>query len=111
MTETALFGTPKRALWGATNPGSIGQLGHEVAHSTIVNILKEHGLEPWPGRERRTTWEELLSRHREVIVAADFFTIETWTRRGLTKFLVLFLIDLSSRRVEIAGVTKEANGV
>jgi len=44
-------------------------------------------------------------------VAADFFTIEAWTRRGLTRFIVLFLIDLSSRRVEVAGVTKEANGV
>src|SRR5215831_19811771 len=46
-----------------------------------------------------------------VIVAADFFTLEAWTRGGLTRFIVLFLIDLSSRRVEIAGVTKEANGV
>jgi hypothetical protein len=43
-------------------------------------------------------------------VAADFFTIEAWTRKGLTRFLVLFLIDVSSRRVEIAGVAREANG-
>jgi putative transposase len=50
-----------------------------------------------------------LSQHREVIVAADFFTIEAWTRNGLTRFLVLFLIDLSSRRVQIAGVTRHAN--
>jgi hypothetical protein len=45
-----------------------------------------------------------------VIVAADFFTIEAWTRNGLTRFLVLFLIDLSTRRVEIAGVTRDAKG-
>jgi hypothetical protein len=44
-------------------------------------------------------------------VAADFFTIEAWTRRGLTRFVVLFLIDLSSRRVEIAGLAREANGL
>jgi putative transposase len=73
--------------------------------------LKEHGLEPAPERKRKTTWKEFLSQHREVIVAADFFTIEAWTRKGLTRFLVLFLIDLSSRRVEIAGVTREANGL
>jgi hypothetical protein len=42
-------------------------------------------------------------------VAADFFTIEAWTRKGLTRFLVLFFIDLSSRRVEIAGMSREAN--
>jgi len=44
-------------------------------------------------------------------VAADFFTIEAWTRRGLTRFLVLFLIDLSSRRVEIAGLARQADGL
>src|SRR5262245_44552525 len=46
-----------------------------------------------------------------MIVAADFFTIEAWTREGLTRFLVLFLIDLSTRRVEIAGLAKRANGL
>jgi hypothetical protein len=44
------------------------------------------------------------------MVAADFFTIEAWTRRGLTRFLVLFFIELSSRRVEIGGVARSANG-
>ena len=44
-------------------------------------------------------------------MAADFFTIEAWTREGLTRFLVLFLIDLSTRRVEIAGLAKRANGL
>jgi transposase InsO family protein len=46
-----------------------------------------------------------------VIVAADFFTIEAWTRKGLTRFLVLFFIDLASRRVEIGGVARQANGL
>jgi len=31
-----------------------------------------HGLEPAPERSRKTIWKELLSRHWEVIVAADF---------------------------------------
>jgi hypothetical protein len=57
-------------------------LGHDVARSTIANILKEHGLEPAPDRNRKTTWKEFLSRHRDLIVAADFFTIEAWTRTG-----------------------------
>ena len=67
--------------------------------------------QPAPERERKTTWKEFLSRHREVIAAADFFTIEAWTRKGLTRFIVLFLIDLWTRRVEIAGVTRDANGL
>jgi hypothetical protein len=40
----------------------------------------------------------------ELIVAADFFTVEVWTRRGLQRFVVLFFIELSTRRVEIAGI-------
>ena len=93
------------------NSGSAREFGHEVARSTIANILKEHGLEPAPERERKTTWKEFLSWHREVIAAADFFTIEAWTRRGLTRFIVLFLIDLSSRKVEITGIARQANGL
>ena len=73
-----------------------------MARGTIANLLEEHGLAPAPERNRETTWKEFLCRHREVMVAADFFTIEAWTRKGLTRFLVLFLIDLASRRVEIA---------
>ena len=98
--------------WGYRRiQGALANLGHEVARGTIANILKEHGLEPAPERNRKTTWKEFLSRHRDVIVAADFFTIEAWTRRGLTRFVVLFLIDLSTRRVEIAGLARQANGL
>jgi len=44
-------------------------------------------------------------------VAADFFTVEVWTRRGLQRFVVLFFIELSTRRVEIAGIAAKANGL
>jgi putative transposase len=75
--------------WGYRRiQGALANLGHEIARGTIANILKEHGLEPAPERERKTTWKEFLSHHREAIVAADFFTIEAWTRKGLTRFLV-----------------------
>ena len=69
--------------WGYRRiQGALANLGHEVARGTIANILKQHGLEPAPERERKTTWKEFLSRDRDVIVAADFFTIEAWTRHG-----------------------------
>jgi hypothetical protein len=44
-------------------------------------------------------------------VAADFFTVEVWTRRGLQRFVVLFFVELSTRRVEIAGIAAKANGL
>jgi len=43
-------------------------------------------------------------------VAADFFTVEVWTGRGLRRFVVLFFIELSTRKVEIAGVADSVNG-
>ena len=68
-------------------------------------------MEPAPQRGRKTSWKEFLEQHWNLIVAADFFTIEAWTRRGLQRFMVLFFIELSTRKVEIAGITSVANGL
>lgn len=98
--------------WGYRRiQGALSNLGHEIARSTIAEILERHGIEPAPERSRKTTWKEFLTRHWELIVAADFFTIEVWTRRGLQRFIVLFFIELSTRKVEIAGIAAAANGL
>jgi transposase InsO family protein len=98
--------------WGYRRiQGALSNLGHELARSTIAQILQRHGIEPAPERKRKTTWKEFLTRHWDMIVAADFFTVEVWTRRGLQRFLVLFFIDLSTRKVEIAGIAQAANGL
>lgn len=98
--------------WGYRRiQGALSNLGHTIARSTIAGILKRHGIEPAPERNRKTTWKEFLVRHWELIEAADFFTVEVWTRRGLKRFLVLFFIDLSTRRVEIADIASAANGL
>ena len=91
--------------------GALSNLGHEIGRSTIADILERHGIEPAPERSRKTTWKEFLSQHWELIVAADFFTVEVWTRRGLQRFIVLFFIELSTRKVEIAGIASCANGL
>jgi putative transposase len=78
--------------WGYRRiQGALSNLGHEIARSTIADILGRHGLEPAPERNRKTTWKEFLSQHWELIAAADFFTVEVWTRRGLQRCFVLFL--------------------
>ena len=98
--------------WGYRRiQGALSNLGHEIARSTIAEILERHGIEPAPERSRKTTWKEFLTRHWELIVAADFFTVEVWTRRGLQRFIVLFFIELSTRKVEIAGIAPAANGL
>ncbi len=91
--------------------GAISNLGHNLGRGTIANILKKHGIEPAPERIRKTTWKEFLTRHWELIIAADFFTVEVWTRRGLQRYIVLFFIELSTRRVEVAGIASVANGL
>jgi transposase InsO family protein len=98
--------------WGYRRiQGALSNLGHQIARSTIAEILNRHGIEPAPERNRKTTWKEFLNRHWDLIVAADFFTVEVWTRRGLQRFIVLFFIDLATRRVEIAGIASTANGL
>jgi hypothetical protein len=81
-----------------------------VGRGTIAEMLARHGIEPAPERERKTSWKEFLTQHWDLIVAADFFTIEAWTRRGLQRLIVLFLMELPTRKVEIAGIAGSPNG-
>ena len=98
--------------WGYRRiQGALANLGHMLAHNTIANILKGHGIEPAAERSRKTTWREFLDRHWQQIVASDFFTIEVWTRSGLQRFVILFFMELSTRRVEIGGIASRANGL
>jgi len=90
--------------------GELGKLGHRVARTTVANILSENGLEPASNRSKRTTWAEFLKMHWESIAAMEFFTVEVWTAIGLTRFHVLFVIDLSTRCVEIAGISDCPHG-
>src|SRR5438034_11489741 len=98
--------------WGYRRiQGALSNLGHAIARSTIAEMLERDGIEPGPERSRKTTWKEFLSRHGELIVAADFFTVEVWTRRRLQRFIVLFFIELSTRKVVIAGIAASTNGL
>jgi transposase InsO family protein len=94
--------------WGYTRiQGALANLDHQVGRGTIANILRAHGLDAAPDRVKKTTWTEFLKTHWDVLAAADFFTVDVWTGRGLARFAVFFLIELSTRRIEIAGITSE----
>src|SRR5215472_1429171 len=101
-----------------TAVGAIGEsrerccnLGHQVGRGTIAEMLARHRIEPAPERERKTSWKEFLRQHWDLIVAADFFTMEAWTRRGLQQFFILFFMELSTRKVEIAGIAPSPDGL
>src|ERR1044072_73923 len=58
-----------------------------------------------PERGKHTSWSAFLKAHWDSIAATDFFTVEVLTLRGLVAYYVLFVIDLASRTVKIAGIT------
>ncbi|HYR86964.1 MAG TPA: integrase core domain-containing protein [Terriglobia bacterium] len=111
-TDLVISMARENPAWGYRRiQGALSNLGHNLARTTIANILKRHGVEPAPERNRKTTWKEFLRRHWAQIVATDFFAIEVWTCTGLKRFMVLFFMDLSTRRVEIGGIASSADGL
>ncbi len=90
--------------WGYCRiQGELQDVGHRVASSTIANVLKVNGIKPAP--DRPSSWRTFLRSHWGEVAATDFFTTEVWTPRGLVTFYTLFVIDLKTRRVHIAGST------
>jgi hypothetical protein len=87
--------------WGYTR--TEGALKNLEPRSTIATILKEQGIPP--SGERPTSWQRFLRGHWGAVVAADFFTTDVWTLRGLVTYYTLFVIELHSRRVHIIGST------
>lgn len=97
--------------WGYTRiRGALRNLGHELGRNTIKRILHEHGIEPAPSRGKTMTWKTFLKAHAGAITAADFFTVEVLTLTGLVRYFVLFVIDLESRRVQVAGIVRQPHG-
>ena len=96
--------------WGYTRiQGALANLGHQVARGTVANVLREHGIDPAPARGKRTSWSTFLKAHWEGLAAADFLTVEVMTLTGLVTYHVLFVIELASRSVHIAGITTNPN--
>jgi putative transposase len=97
--------------WGYTRIlGALRNLGHELGRTTIKRILADAGIEPAPERSRRPSWATFLKAHWGAIAAMDFFTVEVLTMHGLVRYSVLFVIDLKTRCVQIAGIAHHPYG-
>jgi hypothetical protein len=81
--------------------GDLLKLGIRVSATTVRTILLRAGLNPAP-RRTGPTWTEFLRSQAVGILATDFFTVETIRCKTL---YVLFFIELSTRRVHLAGAT------
>jgi transposase InsO family protein len=84
--------------------GTLRALGYDIHWQTVRRAMKDLGLLDDPDPEKKTSWKTFLASHWESIAACDFFTVEAWTPKGLTRFLVFFTIHVSTRRAEITGI-------
>ncbi|MFB9579561.1 helix-turn-helix domain-containing protein [Streptomyces yanii] len=92
----------ENAGWGYRRiHGELTVLGVKVAPSTVWEILRAHGIEPAPERDRQT-WAMFLRSQANAILACDFFTATTLNGASVYVFAV---IEHANRRVRILGVT------
>jgi len=88
--------------WGCVRiQGELRKLGIRVGASTVRRILRRAGLGPAP-RRIGPTWTEFLRAQGRGVLACDFLTVETVFLKTL---YVLIFIELSTRRVHVAGTT------
>ena len=93
--------------WGYQRiAGELIKLGFRLSPSTVRRLLASAGLTPAP-RRGALSWSAFLSQQAGSMLACDFFTVETVSLRRL---YVLFFIELSSRRVHLAGCTTNPTG-
>ena len=55
-------------------------------------------------------WKTFLKAHWSGLVAMDFFSVEALTPFGFIRYLVLFAIDVPTRRIEICGIRQRPTG-
>jgi hypothetical protein len=73
--------------WGFDRiQGEVAKVGYHISDITIRNILKAHGIEPAPTRNRTGSWETFLKAHWDVMAAIALTTVEVWTKSGLVTF-------------------------
>jgi hypothetical protein len=104
-----LSGSDMRGRLARENPrwgyqriaGELRGLGFAVSATTVRKLLRHADLGP-AGERAGLSWREFLRAQAHSMIAVDFFTVETVR---LQRLHVLFFIELSGRRVHLAGCT------
>ena len=84
-------------------------MAYRISDRMVGNVLKQHGIEPAPDRQRTQSWATFLKSHWDVLAAIDFTTVEVWTRGGLFTVYLLFAMELKARNVHFPGCTVSPN--
>ena len=85
--------------------GALMKCGSIVSAMAIRSVLRRSHIPP-AGRRSQLTWRQFLAAHASMIVATDFFTVDTLFFKRL---YVLFFVHLATRRVLAAASTSEPN--
>ena len=81
--------------------GELKGLGVLVSATTVKKVLRQAQLGPAGGRNG-PSWRDFLRAPAKSMIAVDLFTVDTvWLQR----LYVLFFIEITSRRVHVAGCT------
>jgi len=86
--------------------GELTGLGHQLAPSTVWQILKDTGIDPALRRSGQS-WRAFLEAQAKTILAVDFFHVDTVFLRRLH---VLFFVEHGTRHVHLAGITAHPAG-
>ncbi len=96
--------------WGYTK--ILGELKKlmikRLSRGSVKNILKEYGIAPFKVRQE-DTWDHFLKRTFNTLWACDFFTKSVWTPFGRRLFYCLFFINIKTRQVHLAGITRRVD--
>ena len=93
--------------WGHRRvQGELVRLGHQIAASTVWQILHDAGIDP-ASRRPGPTWKQFLAAQARGLLAAGFVHVDTVLLR---RVYALIVIEHGSRRVHLAGITSNPGG-
>ena len=93
--------------WGYRRiTGELIGLGIQISPTSVRNVLVGAGIGP-AGQRGGISWREFIRSQAQGMIACDFFTVDTITLR---RIYVLFFIELSTRRVHLAGMSEKPDG-
>ena len=92
---------PESQLGVPAYPRGLARLGHKLAASTVWKILRAAGIDPTRDRTG-PSWSEFIHSQWKAVLATDFACVDTALLR---RFHVLFVIEVATRRVHLAGIT------